>query len=333
MTCLCLPRLRALLGGLLPTAALRVAVPPVMTTLAASLAAAPSAAAGLDLRAALRLGLPPLPVPPALVEQIAATATATSQLALGLGVDLLHPDGPARLALTLRSLHTNLPRLLPLPVALSADLAGRMNLSLALSTIAGVRASLGIDLLAPGAALALRPALAATLGAPAPALSPVQLRLAARLSAYARLALAAQGLGGIACLLPALDLLARLELPRFGLSVAPLASLSLLLGLRHQIQAVLGIDPLSAQLQARLTAALRPLWALPALQFQLPVAGAPAWPALPASFALDAQALAGLGPGLGALARLQLPNLAPFSLVASLAAAGGLAAADCCGAG
>jgi hypothetical protein len=50
---------------------------------------------------------------------------------------------------------------------------------------------------------------------------------------------------------------------------------------------------------------------------------------LGARFALDAQALAGLG--LGALAGLRLPDFGPLSLVASVAGAGALAAPDCCG--
>jgi hypothetical protein len=325
MSCLCLPRLRVLIAGLLPTASLRVAVPPVMATLAATLGAA-SATGSTDLRVALRLGLPPLPIPLALVEQVSASATAASQLALGLGIDLLDAGGPSRLALTLRSLHINLPQLLPLPLPLTANLAGAMSLSMALSTMASVRASLGIDLLAPGAALALKLALAPTLALSPP--SPIQLRLMLRLSAYAKLAAAARAFGGFGRLMPALELLARIELPRFSLNVGPLATLSLLLGLRANIQALLHIDPLDANLQLRLSAALRPLWALPSLSLSASAAMGATWTPPGASFALDAQAIAGLG--LGAISRLQLPHLAPFSLVASLAAAGGLASPDCC---
>lgn len=324
MSCLCLPRLRALITGLLPMASLRVALPPAMATLAATLPALPAPGGGLDLRAALRLGLPPLPIPLALVDHISASATAVGQLALGLGINLLVPGAPARLALTLRSLHVNLHRVLPLPMSLMADLPGAMNLSLALSTIASLRASLGIDLLAPGAAIALKGALAPALSmAPLPA---ARVQLAARLAAYAKLAAAAKLLGGFGNLLPALELMARLDLPRLALNPGPLATLSLMLGLRSNLQAVLGLDPLAADLPLRLSAALRPLWSLPS--FALPAASSVASTALAASFAADAHVLAGMG--LGSIAKLQLPNLAPLSLVASLSAAGDLAAADCC---
>ncbi len=327
MTCLCLPRLRATLALVLPTASLRVAVPPAVLTLAATLGAAPPAAGGFDLRAALRLGLPPLPIPLPQLELIAASATALGQLSLGLGIDLLAPNGPSQLALTLRSLHLNLPRLLPLPIGLTADLPATLSLSMALSTIASVRAGFGIDLLSPGAGLALKLALAPTLALPLPTAS--QRPLALRLAAYAKLALAAQAFGGVGRLLPALQLLARLQLPTIGVGLGPLAALSLRLGLRSQLVA-LGLDLHAPNLALRLNAALRPLWALPPLGLSLSAAaGAVTWPSLLPRFALDAQALAGLN--LRLAARLPLPNLAPFSMVASIAAAGGLASADCCG--
>lgn len=315
MSCLCLPRLQAAIGLALPIAALRVPVPPVMATLAMSVGGLPLP--GASLRAALRLGLPPLPISLALVEQISATATAASQLALGLGIDLLAQNGPSQLALSLRSLHLNLPRLLPLPLALTANLSGAMSLSLALSLIAQLRATLGVDLLAPSAALALRLALSAAPSVP--------LHLSARLAAYAKLALAAQAFGGIGRLLPSLQLLASLQLPSIAINLWPLGVLSMLLGLRANIQALLGSGPL-ANLQLSLTAALRPLWALP--QLALSASTGAGLPALGVNFAANAQALLGLN--LGLVAGLRLPNLAPFSLMASVALAGGLTSPGCC---
>ena len=328
MTCLCLPRVQALIPGLLPAASLRIGLPPILPSLAAVLSMPSAPAGGLSISAALRLGLPPLPLPPLMIDRIAATATAVAQLSAGLGISLLQPQGPARLALSLGSLQLRLPQLLALLAALKLDLNGAMNLALVLSTIANARASFGIDLLAPGAALALKLALSATLGLQAPS-PPVSAALAARLSGYARLSLAATSFGGIGRLLPALELLARIRLPVLAWPVGPLASLSLLLGLRDSIRAVLGIDASLPGLQLRLQAALRPLWGLAALQLPAAATARLSLPSLGAGFALDVQALAGLD--LAAIATLKLPDLAPVSLVASLSAAAGLASPDCCG--
>jgi len=277
----------------------------------------------------LQLALPPLPLSPFAIEQISATASAASQLALHLGIDLLHADGPARLALMLGSLRFALPGLLPLLATLRVDLVAAMPLSLALSTIARARTALGIDLLAPNAALALKLALAARFGAPALPALPAPPAITVRVAAYAKLALAASAFGGVGRLLPALQLIASIRLPSLGLPLPGLAALSLLIGLREALQATLGLDATLPDLQMRLQMALRPLWSLSALA--TPGTGSPLpLPALSARFALDAQALAGLG--LGALAGLRLPDFGPLSLFASVAGAGALAAPDCCGA-
>jgi len=324
MTCLCLPRLRALVGHLVPTASLRVALPPAVASLNAALSALPpgAGAGGLSLQAAMRLGLPPLPQPSVQIEQIAASATAVQQLAIGFGIDPLAAGGPSRLVLALRSLRLHLPQV-PLPPVFSLGMRGAMSLALALSTIARVRAMFGIDLLAPGAALALKAALAASV--PPPPMAPV---LALRIAAYAKLAAAAQAFGGVGRLMPALQMLARLELPSLDAGVGPLAMLSLFLGLQASIRSTLGLDPSAPDLQLRLAAALRPLAALPPIAIGAALSTAAPMPSLPSSFALDAQAIAGLG--LGALASLRLPNLAPLSLAASVSAAAGLASPDCC---
>jgi hypothetical protein len=332
MTCLCLPRLQALIGQLAPVATLHVALPATLPGLAASLAlAAPAAGAGASLQAALQLALPPLPLPAFAIDQICATATAAIQLALHLGIDLAHPQGPAQLALSLGSLQLLLPRLLPLLAMLRVDLAGALQLSMALSLIATARTTLGIDLLAPGAALALKLALAARLAVAVPALTlPAPPALVLRVAAYARLAEAASAFGGIGRLIPALQLIARLQLPVLGLPVPALAALSLAIGLRAGIASTLGLDVALPGLALRLQAALQPLWALSATA-ALATGGAPAsLPTLGVGFALDAQALASLG--LGALAGLRLPDLGPLSLFASVAGAGGLASPACCGA-
>jgi len=277
----------------------------------------------------LQLGLPPLPLPPLVIEQIAATATSVSQLALHLGIDLMHADGLARLSLSLGSLRALLPSLASLLATLRVDLAGAMRLSLGLSLVATARTALGIDLLAPNATLALKLALAARLGAPAPlpAMAPA---LLARVSAYARLAAAATAFGGIDRLVPALGLVARLQLPNLALPVPALASLSLLVGLRDALTTTPGLDATLPGLQLRLQAAIRPLWSLSALVVAAGPVGGLALPPLGVRFALDAQALAGIG--LGTVARLRLPDLAPLSLLASVAGAAALAAPDCCGA-
>ena len=73
---------------------------------------------------------------------------------------------------------------------------------------------------------------------PAPPQVAIPLQLSARLAAYAKLAATAQAFGGFGRLLPALELLARLELPSLGDGIGALATLSLLLGLRTSIAAV-----------------------------------------------------------------------------------------------
>lgn len=327
MSCICLNKLLALLEGLLPVASLRIDVPPVMARLSASIGNLPPASGALNLQAALRLGLPPLPLSLNMVEQISAAATASSQLATLLGIDLCAPGGPTQLGITISSLHINLPKLLPLPLPFTTNLPGALRLSLALSTIASVRARLGVDLLAPGALAQLKLALSAALGAP---ISPISLRLMARISAYAKLVAAAQLFGGAHRLLPALNLLAQLRLPTLNLGLGPLASLAAFGGLGMNIRAVLGLNPAAVGFDAQLRLALQPLWALSSLSLSASFGAPTAWPALSANFAADVHALLGLN--LGALGGLRLPNLPPLSLVAGLAGIGGLASTSSCSA-
>jgi hypothetical protein len=273
--------------------------------------------------------LPPLPFPAAQLDRLCATATAVAQIGAALGINLLQPGAGARLAGSLASLRLSWPRLMPQLAPLSANLAATVQLATALSVIGQARTLLGLDLLAPGAALQLQLALAVPAVAmpPAAGLPPV---LQARVAAYARLGQAASLLGGVNRLLPALEVLARLQLPALSLPAAALGTLSLLLSLRQNLGAVLGLAPQAGDFALRLQARLQPLWALAALKLPAPGLSAPPLPAWPgAGFEATLSTLAALP--LAAVAQLKWPELGAPGLMAGVALSGQLAAPECCG--
>lgn len=324
---LCALKLRDLLAALLPLTNLgTLPLPPSIGQLnayASTLASPPST---LAFNSKLALSLPPLPVSFHLVEQISATATAMETLHAGLGVSPLAPGGASTLALAITPLKFNLAALMPLLPRLPL-LPSLTSLSLALSCVAMLRARLGIDLLAPKVALNVNAALGLPGANPAAPLSPLAAQAAARARAYAKLSAAAAIFGGPPKLLPSLRLAAQIRLPQIPGNMNLLALLAALNGLRANL-AALGITHLSAAAIADLRVQLRPLTLLPPLALNLNSLASPgALPMLDANFMLSAQAIAALK--LSAVANLQLPNLAPLSLLANVSAVGLSSPAAC----
>jgi len=326
MSCICLPNLKNLIAALLPLGGLAtLRLPAIMETLNAHVASHGAPAAS-SFNARLALSLPALPLSLNMIAQISATATAAAQLRAALGFNpSAGSAGTSGLGLAVSSLNFNISGLLPLLPLLPA-LPALTRLSLALSTMAALRANFGIDLLAPGAALRIN----ALFGLPGAALPAPRLNMAAvaRAQAYASLSAAATAFGGPALLLPSLRLMASLRLPTLPAQhLNLLALLAALLGLRANLTALgLGVN-LSASAMASLRLALRPMLTLPALDIRMPASVTPL-PSLNASFMASAQAIAALN--LSAALGLRLPSLAPLTLLANVTMAGSLGRASAC---
>jgi hypothetical protein len=136
--------------------------------------------------------------------------------------------------------------------------------------------------------------------------------------------MAANLMGGLGNLIPALRLLATLQLPVLRFNVMALGNLAALLALMAQLRIGLGINPLAAGATAQIRAALSPLSLLPNLNVSMAAAITP----LPPGFNVSARALARLN--FSPLLGLRLPNLLPLSLAASVAGSGGLAVSVPC---
>ncbi|MBI4696806.1 MAG: hypothetical protein HY749_22605 [Gammaproteobacteria bacterium] len=329
MSCsMCVLKLRDLLAALLPLGNLgTIPLPPALGQLNAyTNSLTGPLASTMSFNPKLALSLPPLPISLNLVEQISATATAIETLTANLGFSPCAPGGASRLSLSMTPLKLSLAALLPL-LPLMPHLATLTSLSLALRCVATLRARLGVDLLIPKVALSVNAALGLP-GAAAAPLSPVAMRAAARAAAYAKLAAAAAIFGGPLQLLPTLRLAAQIRMPQMPGNLNLLALLAALLGLRANLLA-LGISNLSVGAIADLRLQLKPLLTLPPLALNATgLAGASTLPMLNANFMLSAQAIAGLN--LAALANLRLPNLAPLTLIASVASSGGLSSPAAC---
>ena len=325
---MCALKLRDLLAALLPLGNLgTIPLPASLAQLNAHTSSLSGpAASNLSFNPKLALSLPPLPISLNLVEQISATATAVEALTANLGFSPLAPGGASQLALAITPLKLSLAALLPL-LPLMPNLASLTSLSLALRCVATLRATLGVDLLLPKVALNVNAALGLP-GAPAAPLSPVAMHAATRAMAYAKLSAAMAILGGPPHLLPMLRLAAQIRLPQMPGNLNLLALLAALLGLRANLLA-LGFSNFSLAAIADLRLQLKPLLTLPPLALNLTgLGGASALPTLNANFMLSAQAIAGLN--LAAIANLKLPNLAPLTLIASVAAGGGLSSPAAC---
>lgn len=320
--CVCTNSLQSQFQATLPLIGIQIPIPPIAAQLALVAGAGPAVGASQSHFSAM-LGLPPLPFGINMANKIAATLVAAAQIAAAFNVNLQLPGASARLNSIIASLNFNLRAVLPkLSLKLTAmlKLGPLLTLPMLLQAIVAFRANFGIDLLTPAGLLQLKAMLA--LAPPFPPAPPSSLSLSAsamaQASLYAQLAAAASLAGGIPNFLPTLQAVANLQL-----NVIPpnlMFALSLLLALQQtsaNLQ-LLGLNPVSASLNAQLKLMLQPLLTLLA-SLTLP----PSWWAFPgvafsASIAANASAVAQLN--LAAVAALRLPDLIPLSIVANLAA-------------
>lgn len=315
MSCSCLSALLAALQppwGLLPP----INLPPIMAQLGTAapgfsgLSALASASARAQLSAALALNLPPLPIPP-LKLAAAATLAATAGQLKALGINIFSPSAGAQISALI-----NLFGLLPFPQIPLPDIGP---LASVCSTLLMVKASLGIDLMAPGAAVALQASLDAMASATAHLGLPSagSLSVLAQYSAVASLA-AACGVGlDFGAMLPKLSLVASLQIPGLppGLNLAALLHLlAALLAAKN----LFGINPLAIGVTAKLGLALEPLKLLASVKMSESLMAAAGAAAGLGSINLSANFSAIASANLSAFASLKLPNLAPLSLVAAV---------------
>lgn len=334
-TCFCIRNLEALLRSLIPVASLRLSVPPIVPRLAmVSQALAPSptasASASLSSTASFAASLPPLPIHASFVATAAANLTAMQQINAALGVNVASTTTAVQLRMSLQSLRLHLNMLIP-PLQISPPkLALLLNLSSTLASIAQFQTSFGINLLAPTASAQIRAAVQARLAITAPAAPSMPARAAARLAAYAQLAAAAQAAGGVSNLIPSMHVMAAIQVPPLSsLLMHQLSTLMALHQLNSQIQSVLGLSPLAANLSATIGLALQPLPPLhESLMVTASLAAAAPVSAVPTATA-QISALASMN--LRALASLRIPNLAPLRLVAQFAAMSPVTSTARCG--
>ena len=318
MSCSCLDALLAAIKppwGILPD----LKIPPIIAQLqgmgagmsaAASLSA--NASAHAELSALLKLGLPALPIPPFKMAQMAGIAATAGQLNSGLGINIFDANASAKIS-ALLSLFINLPPL---------DLPKIEPLGSLCSTLLMVKASLGVDLLAPGAAIALKASLSAmakatataTLGLPGGSMSVLaSYSMMASLAASAGVGL---DFGGLAA---KLSLVADLNIAGPGWS--PMGLLQYLAALAAALK-MFGFNPFTIDASAKLALAFKPLSLLADVHADASAVAAASMAqaagginlALSASFAAMATA------NFSALLALKLPDLAPLSLVAGVAA-------------
>jgi hypothetical protein len=116
-----------------------------------------------------------------------------------------------------------------------------------------------------------------------------------------------------------------------SLLMSQLSTLMALQQMSSQIQGVLGLNPLAANLSATVRLALQPLSPLVAsLTASANLTASAATPApMTATAAAQISALAAMN--LRALAKLQIPNLAPLHLVAQFAAMFPVTSTSACG--
>lgn len=312
MTCFCSAKAGSLLASLRlvpPTLGL---VPPI----SANLGLAMSAATGMNLAlsAAVNLG-----VPAAVIANLTAMASLSAATKAAMGVSLTAalpiPSMRAQLLATINSFNANsgafTPQLGPL-ISLQADLAGLANLA---GLLLGLKATLGIDLRAPGAIVALQ----AWLQAPAPSLA-VSAQVSAISSLMATLGLKADAHGALAAgAMAAVAAQLTAGLPALG-NLNLLALLAGLLPMLDAIKLALGVDLRAPNSVVALRAALSllPLSALAQLSATIAVPT----PSLNASLAATANAAAPLD--LSAVAAANLSGVAPIAMALQVTALGGL---------
>jgi hypothetical protein len=308
----------------MPVISLKAAIPPLalkLSSLSQALASSAStSSASMSATASLAASLPPIPIHPLLVARLAENLTASAQINSALGANVASSTSASQLRMSLQSLSMHLNMVMAQIQIPPQQLVAMLNLSSTLASISQFQSSFGINLIAPTASAQIRAALQARLAAPAAPASTISASAAARLSAYAQLAAAAQAAGGPSNLIPSLQLMASLQLPQpSSLLMSQLSTLLTLQQMSSQIQGVLGLNPLAANLSATVRAALQPLPPLAeSLTANLSAASAASTAPVSASAAAQISAMASMN--LRALASLKIPNLAPLKLVAQFAA-------------
>ncbi len=300
MTCICAPKLEALLDAVVAVEPPTIGLPGPLLQLSGLFSASAS------LSASLAAGLPALPLSAGILAQFSAVAQAAASVKAGLGIDLLLPGASAELSATIGSLNANLGALLPL---CQLSVAPWLSLSALASLALSVKSGFGVGLLAANACAALSAALSASLSLPLPAAGG---SASALLSAAASLGVDLSASGGLGQLAANASLIASLTIPPIGISamllLGPLQLMTALANIKLGLGLGLGDLPGGA---LGLGASLSQYAAL-----SIPV-GLSAGGSLPA---LDLNASALASADLCALASLQLPNLAPLTAFASFAA-------------
>jgi hypothetical protein len=316
----------------MPVVSIKAAIPPLalkLANLSQALSSPSTSTASMSATASLAASLPPIPIHPLLVVRLAENLTAAAQINSALGTNVASSTSTAQLRMSLQSLSTHL-NMLMAPIQIPPpQLVSLLNLTSTLASIAQFQSSFGINLMAPTASAQIRAALQARLAVPAPA-STMSASAAARLSAYAQLAAAAQAAGGPSNLIPSLQAMASLQLPNpSSLLMSQLSTLLTLQQMSSQIQSVLGLSPLAANLSATVRAALQPLPPLvESLTANLATTSAAT---SPVSATASAQISAVASMNLRALVSLRIPNLAPLKLVAQFAATFPVTSTSRCG--
>jgi hypothetical protein len=343
MSCMCLVKLQAFLASLknLPLNALAALIPPDIPQLAmlgglasgsATVSALASASAQAQLNAALRLGLPPFPIPMLDLGKLEAMASL-----VGAGVNPFSANASLQLSQMAITTNINLPSIMQMLMELLAPLIDPlMDLLALLQSFEAVHRTFNVNLAVPGAMPQLRLALAAQ----------ANLRLAARLDvtaaanlgAYARLmnASAALGInlaapGAFPRLSAALQIAAGLPIPPLTINLPQMNTLAnLLAALTPLQQSTLGInmrlpnawDLLKAAIAALLANLAVPLNLSAMASLSETAALGSQLNAVPPALGLNLQAMASLR--LSGLPFPKLPDFAPLAVAVRFGQATGL---------
>jgi hypothetical protein len=205
------------------------------------------------------------------------------------------------------------------------------------AAIANINAAFGVNLMLPGAMVALQAkldamaTLSASLMAGSPMMTPALgnlMQLAAAASATARMQASIMSSVAMAGLAASLKLMAQIQLPTMAVSSMDLGTIVNMLMALTGIQSTFGVNMLSVNAALRLQAAIQglPLAAIAQLKISeslmamatLGTALSPLKPLL--GMSLTASATASIAASLQAMAAIRLPGLAPISLMATLVA-------------
>lgn len=278
MSCVCLQQLKTALDALkkLPLAALASLLPsglPMIPSarLAFRLSASAQVAASLSGQASLLGGIA---ANAALSSSLSLSAVAKLEaLALinaSLGINVLAPNAALKISLAIQSANLHLPSIMAILAELLAPLMEVLaELAAMLANLGVVHSVLGLNLLLPGAAaqLSARASAHLALSARLNAGLAVNAGLTANLSAHMRLVAACKALGigllgpgGLGNLTAALNIAARIKVPKLNLSLSQLAGLAAVLAQLAALQSTLANLRLPNAMQL-LMAALGPFMA------------------------------------------------------------------------